>query len=43
MNGLRVFTMSHTGSHNFAVVLKDSGGIMLHYLPMRLVHILAKI
>jgi hypothetical protein len=25
-SGLRIFTMSHTGSHNFAVVLKDSGG-----------------
>jgi hypothetical protein len=24
--GLRIFSMSHTGSHNFAVVLKDSGG-----------------
>ena len=25
-SGLRIFTMSHTGAHNFAVVLKDSGG-----------------
>ena len=25
-SGLRIFTMSHTGTHNFAVVLKDSGG-----------------
>jgi len=24
--GLRIFTMSHTGTRNFAVVLKDSGG-----------------
>ena len=24
--GLRIFTMSHTGTHNFAVVLKDNGG-----------------
>jgi hypothetical protein len=25
-SGLRIFSMSHTGSHNFAVVLKDGGG-----------------
>jgi hypothetical protein len=25
-SGLRIFTMSHTGSHNFAVVLKDNSG-----------------
>jgi hypothetical protein len=25
-SGLRIFTMSHTGSHNFAVVLKDGDG-----------------
>jgi hypothetical protein len=25
-SGLRIFTMRHTGTHNFAVVLKDSGG-----------------
>jgi len=25
-SGLRIFTMSHTGTRNFAVVLKDSGG-----------------
>jgi hypothetical protein len=25
-SGLRIFTMSHTGSHNFAVILKDGGG-----------------
>ena len=31
-SGLRIFTMSHTGSHNFAVVLKDSGGNYLTLL-----------
>lgn len=25
-SGLRIFTMSHSGSHNFAVVLKDNAG-----------------
>ena len=31
-SGLRIFTMSHIGSHNFAVVLKDSGGNYLTLL-----------